>query len=84
MVWPRMASEVSITKSLHAMRIGLTMSKVSKDLVKYIDLTVRQNKKNGMGNFLLEDPVWAEEFAPNGTIVEVGQLMTRPRYARYV
>ena len=32
-------------------------------------------------DFLREDPMWAIDFAPNGTRVELGDLMTRKRYA---
>lgn len=31
--------------------------------------------------FLTEDPSWALDFAPNGTLVQQGQIMTRKRYA---
>lgn len=31
--------------------------------------------------FLTNDPAWAEDFAPNGTRLGVGDLMTRKRYA---
>lgn len=31
--------------------------------------------------FLTEDPSWAIDFAPNGTVVQLGQTMTRKRYA---
>lgn len=31
--------------------------------------------------FLTEDPAWAIDFAPNGTLVQEGQNMTRRRYA---
>lgn len=31
--------------------------------------------------FLSEDPSWAIDFAPNGTVVQLGQIMTRKRYA---
>lgn len=36
------------------------------------------------GNFLVEDPAWAEDFAPNGVLVQLGDLITRKRYAEYV
>lgn len=36
------------------------------------------------GEFLVEDPAWAEDFAPNGTLVQLGDLITRKRYAEYV
>jgi gamma-glutamyltranspeptidase/glutathione hydrolase len=34
------------------------------------------------GAFLVEDPQWAMDFAPNGTLVGVGDMMTRKRYAK--
>jgi gamma-glutamyltranspeptidase/glutathione hydrolase len=34
------------------------------------------------GNFLVEDPIWAEDFAPNGRLLEFGDIMTRKRYAK--
>ena len=36
---------------------------------------------NTAGNFLTEDPVWAEDFAPNGTRLQLGDTITRKRYA---
>jgi gamma-glutamyltranspeptidase/glutathione hydrolase len=33
-------------------------------------------------NFLLEEPEWAEDFAPNGKLVKEGDIMTRKRYAK--
>ena len=32
-------------------------------------------------DFLSRDPIWAEDFAPNGTRVGTGDVMTRKRYA---
>lgn len=32
-------------------------------------------------DFLSEEPTWAEDFAPNGTRVGAGEIMTRKRYA---
>jgi hypothetical protein len=34
---------------------------VSSDLLRYIDATVKDK-----ANFLVEDPNWAQDFAPNG------------------
>lgn len=31
--------------------------------------------------FLTDDPSWAIDFAPNGTVVQLGQTLTRKRYA---
>ena len=49
---------------------------VSGDFAKAMDLSTQKN------NFLTEDPVWAEDFAPRGIRVEQGDTMTRKRYAR--
>jgi hypothetical protein len=35
-------------------------------------------------NFLVEDPAWAEDFAPNGTLLGLGDTITRKRYAKLV
>ncbi|KAH7304747.1 gamma-glutamyltransferase 1 [Stachybotrys elegans] len=47
---------------------------VNEDLVRYMN-----NLSNN--EFLVEDPAWAEDFAPTGRRVEVGDIMTRKRYA---
>ena len=49
---------------------------VSKDLVKYMGFT----KFFGY-DFLTKEPNWAIDFAPNGTLVGLGDTMTRKRYA---
>jgi gamma-glutamyltranspeptidase / glutathione hydrolase len=36
---------------------------------------------SGLPDFLVEDPVWAVDFAPNGTRVGLGDILTRKRYA---
>ncbi len=33
------------------------------------------------GPFLTDDPVWTEDFAPNGTLLKLGDTITRKRYA---
>lgn len=47
---------------------------VTADTVRYIV---------GVTNpeFFTQDPSWAVDFAPNGTIIQLGQIMTRKRYA---
>lgn len=37
------------------------ISTVTEDLVRYMDFAI-----SFAGNFLVEDPSWAEDFAPNG------------------
>ncbi|KAM3414486.1 Glutathione hydrolase [Cercospora zeina] len=53
---------------------------VGKDLVKYMDSSVA-SAKAVVGNFLVDDPNWALDFAPNGTRLGLGDVMTRKRYA---
>ncbi|UNI15896.1 hypothetical protein JDV02_002382 [Purpureocillium takamizusanense] len=48
---------------------------VTQDLVKYMNNVTPNNK------FLTEDPTWAIDFAPNGHLVQLGETMTRKRYA---
>ncbi|KAG4025009.1 hypothetical protein MFRU_074g00150 [Monilinia fructicola] len=58
----------------HIARYGFP---VTEDLVFYMKSAIVQ-----VGwNFLLEDPNWAMDFAPNGTLLEVGDIMTRKRLA---
>jgi gamma-glutamyltranspeptidase/glutathione hydrolase len=33
-------------------------------------------------NFLTDDPNWAMDFAPNGTLLGVGDILTRKRLAK--
>ena len=49
---------------------------VTADLVKQMDAATK-----GIPNFLVEDPDWAIDFAPNGTRLGLGDTITRKRYA---
>ncbi|KAL4968099.1 gamma-glutamyltransferase [Aspergillus stella-maris] len=49
---------------------------VGQDLVKYMDSAVGDDE-----DFLVTDPSWAVDFAPNGTRVKLGDTITRKRYA---
>ena len=51
---------------------------VSKDFAKAMDLVTEYTGDD----FLSKDPSWAEDFAPNGTRVGEGDIVTRRRYAR--
>lgn len=53
---------------------------VGKDLVKYMDSAVA-SAEDVVGNFLVDDPNWAIDFAPNGTRLGLGDTITRKRYA---
>ncbi|KID88821.1 Gamma-glutamyltranspeptidase [Metarhizium guizhouense ARSEF 977] len=59
--------------AIHVARHGF---RVSNDLVGYVERAVKEKP-----NFLVEDPNWAQDFAPNGSLVQVGEIMTRKRYA---
>ncbi|TWU78994.1 hypothetical protein ED733_008293 [Metarhizium rileyi] len=59
--------------AIHVARNGF---KVSTDFVQYVERAV-----DGKPNFLEQDPNWAQDFAPNGTLLQVGETMTRKRYA---
>lgn len=49
---------------------------IGPDLVRYMDSATA-----GSVNFLVEDPTWAIDFAPNGTRLGLGDRITRKRYA---
>jgi gamma-glutamyltranspeptidase/glutathione hydrolase len=49
---------------------------VTADIVRYMDEAVDTGY-----NFLVNEPTWAIDFAPNGTLVGLGDILTRKRYA---
>jgi len=49
---------------------------VTADLVRYMN-----SATSGLTNFLVDDPNWAIDFAPNGTRLGLGDTITRKRYA---
>ncbi|KAK4461621.1 hypothetical protein QBC42DRAFT_269733 [Cladorrhinum samala] len=49
--------------------------RVNEDLVRYMKSATASD------NFLVNDPTWAIDFAPNGTLLELGDLITRKRFA---
>lgn len=51
---------------------------VTDDLVKYMEYVTN---KDGQENFLIKDPAWMVDFAPNGTRLRARDRMTRKRYA---
>ncbi|KAK7976988.1 hypothetical protein PG988_004478 [Apiospora saccharicola] len=58
----------------HVARNGF---EVTEDAVRYMDYGV----EFAGWNFLVEDPSWAQDFAPTGSRVKLGDVMTRKRYA---
>ncbi|KIW30662.1 gamma-glutamyltransferase [Cladophialophora immunda] len=51
---------------------------VSEDLVRYMESGMASA---AVPNFLVDDPNWAIDFAPNGTLLGTGDTITRKRYA---
>lgn len=49
---------------------------VNADLVRYMASAV-----SGIDNFLVNQPSWALDFAPNGTLLKLNDTITRKRYA---
>lgn len=62
-----------VNPSVHIARYGF---RVTEDLVRYMDSAMSPSNR-----FLVDDPVWAIDFAPNGTLVQLNDVLTRPRYA---
>jgi len=52
---------------------------VGEDLVRYMGYSSSPNSMDG--NFLVKRKEWSEDFAPNGTILGLGDWITRKRYA---
>lgn len=57
-----------------AIKVARDGFEVGSDLVRYISSTANNS-------FLVTDPSWAIDFAPNGTLVKLGDTMYRRRYA---
>ncbi|KAL2160386.1 hypothetical protein VTH06DRAFT_1559 [Thermothelomyces fergusii] len=64
------------TLVMPAVRIAREGFQVTEDHVRYMKSAIE-----GSSNFLVDDPIWAEDFAPNGTLVQLGDIITRKRYA---
>ena len=59
-----------VMPSVHLARDGY---RVNEDLMRYIGVW--------NSSFLTDDPSWAIDFAPHGRLVELGEKMSRKRYA---
>ncbi|KAK1836157.1 gamma-glutamyltranspeptidase 1 [Podospora conica] len=70
--WGKLPWTTVVMPAVMVARVGF---EVNEDLVKYMD------RVGGNASFLVSDPAWAEDFAPNGTLVKLGDVMTRKRYA---
>lgn len=50
---------------------------LTEDLARAINMSIKDN-----GDFLSNDPSWALDFAPNGTLLGLGDTIHRKRYAK--
>ncbi|KAL1837719.1 hypothetical protein VTJ49DRAFT_3494 [Mycothermus thermophilus] len=64
------------TLVMPAVRVARDGFEVTEDLVRYM-----ANASANNNTFLVDDPIWAEDFAPNGTLLQLGDTITRKRYA---
>lgn len=76
--WPQL-----VRPSIDLARKGF---RVSEDLVKAMGMPKTHDRRrapkfNVDNRFLTDNPTWAEDFAPNGTRLGLGDTMTRARYA---
>ena len=65
-MWPETGSKVCKATIGTRYATSDTRSAVSEDLVKYSELATKDQD-----NFLVNDPVWAEDFAPNGQFCRI-------------
>ena len=65
--------------------ISRTGFRVTEDLVEAMGIPDTHDRRrvpfDGDNSFLTDDPIWAADFAPNGTRLGLGDLMTRKKYA---
>ena len=61
-----------------AVRVARNGWTVSEDLVRYMALATEGAL---VDNFLVTEPTWAIDFAPNGTLLGLNDTITRKRYA---
>lgn len=59
-----------------AINVARNGFKVTQDLINQMN-----SATSGQSNFLVENPTWAIDFAPNGIRVALNETMTRKRYA---
>ncbi|ROT43586.1 gamma-glutamyltranspeptidase [Sodiomyces alkalinus F11] len=67
--WDRVVMPAS-----HLAKRGIT---INADMDRYMKAAIESAGRN----FLVEDPEWAEEFAPNGTLLGLGDTIYLNRYA---
>lgn len=64
-----------VQPSINVARYGFP---VNGDLVKFMQTTYTKSENE---SFLVTDPTWAIDFAPSGSLLKLGEKITRKRYA---
>lgn len=67
-----------VQPSINVARYGFP---VYDDLVKYMKTTYSKHENE---SFLVTDPAWSIDFAPSGSLLKLGEKMTRKRYADFL
>ena len=60
-----------------AVKLAIKGWQVNKDLERYMEVTATRIR-----DIFTTDPVWAEDFAPNGTRLGIGETIRRPKLGR--
>jgi gamma-glutamyltranspeptidase/glutathione hydrolase len=55
--------------------------KVDEDLLYQINSAINSAKENATSNFIINDPEFAKDFAPNGRLPKLNETISRKRYA---
>lgn len=63
-----------------AIKVARRGFRVTEDLVRYMSSAIGASL-DPSHPFLVENPTWAIDFAPNGTLVKLNDTITRKRYA---
>ncbi|KAL7758399.1 hypothetical protein ACKLNR_012926 [Fusarium oxysporum f. sp. zingiberi] len=61
-----------------AIRLARSGFPVNQDLAKFMRTTYSDSEEE---SFLVSDPAWSIDFAPSGSLLKLGEKMTRKRYA---
>lgn len=59
-----------------AIEVARNGFRVGEDLVRYMNAAVGDGE-----DFFIKNPIWAQDFAPNGTRLGLGDIITRRHYA---
>jgi len=69
------------TVIMPAVKVARDGWKVNEDLIKYMTSATATAKGTPAENFLVKDPQFAKDFAPQGRLLKLNEIITRKRYA---